>query len=300
LVPITPATWPGTPPPSSGSKPSQRFWLVLNGKRITLKQGEVLIGRSPSCQVCLDDMLVSRRHARVLVGTDAVFIEDAESTNGVVVNDAPISGATRLEDGDRVLIGTTELVLGSGPDLESSVTSDSAVSSIAAASSGRRPIAPVPLRATVPSGAVESERAVHTEKVDGLATMARLADRMITMGRQDAAARLLGDHMRTILLAARQGKNIPYDVLDTVGHYGMKLADLTKDGAFANIALEVHLACRRPLPIKAIQLLETLIGKVPLDRQILLAYKAVLRDVSPIFCKADQDIVERILKLPSR
>lgn len=297
-MPITPATWPGTPPPSSEAKPSLRFWLVLGGRRITLKQGEVLIGRSPSCQVSLEDMLVSRRHARLLVGTDAVFIEDVESTNGVVVNDNPTSGATRLEEGDRVLIGTTELVLRSGPDPDAS-TSDSAVSAIAAASSGRRPVAPVPLRPTMPA-AVESENGVRTEKVDGLSTMARLADRMITMGRHDAAARLLGDHMRTILLAARQGKNIPFDVLDTVGHYGMKLADLTKDGTFANIALEVHLACRRPLPIKAVQVLETLMGNVSLDRQVLLAYKAVLRDVSPIFGKSDQDLVERILRVPSR
>lgn len=297
-MPITPATWPGTTPPSSGAKRSRRFWLVLGDKRIWLKQGEVLIGRSPSCQVSLDDMLVSRRHARLLVGSDAVFVEDAESTNGVVVNDSPVSGATRLEEGDRVLVGSTELVLRSGPETESS-SSESAVSGVAAASSGRRPVASTPLRATIPA-AVESEGAVHTEKVDGLSTMARLADRMITMGRHDAAARLLGDHMRTILLAARQGRNIPFDVLDTVGVYGMKLAELTRDGQFANIALEVHLACRRPLPVKAVQGLESLIGKVPVDRQVLLAYKAVLRDVSPIFGKLDQELVERILRVPSR
>lgn len=272
---------------------------MLGDKRISLAQGEVLIGRSPSCQVNLDDMLVSRRHARLLVGSDAVFIEDVESTNGVVVNDAPTSGATRLEEGDRVLIGTTELVLRSAPETEDSSASWSSVSSVAAASSGRRPVAPVPLRPTVPI-AVESDHGVRTEKVDGLSTMARLADRMITMGRQDAAARLLGDHMRTILLAARQGRNIPFDVLDTVGHYGMKLAELTRDGTYANIALEVHLACRRPLPTKAVKILETLSGNVSLDRQVLLAYKAVLRDVSPIFAPADQDLVDRILRVPSR
>jgi pSer/pThr/pTyr-binding forkhead associated (FHA) protein len=271
---------------------------MLGDKRISLREGEVLIGRSPSCHVNLDDMLVSRRHARLLVGSDAVFIEDAESTNGVVVNDAPTSGATRLEEGDRISIGKTELVLRSAPD-EEETSALRSVSSVAAASSGRRPVAPVPLRPTMPA-AVESESAVRTEKVDGLSTMARLADRMITMGRQDAAARLLGDHMRTVLLAARQGKNIPFDVLDTVGHYGMKLAELTRDATYANIALEVHLACRRPLPIKAVLRLETLSGKVSIDRQVLLAYKAVLRDVSPIFAKADQDLVDRILRLPSR
>jgi pSer/pThr/pTyr-binding forkhead associated (FHA) protein len=300
VVPITPATWPGTTPPSSGAKASRRFWLSLVDQRIFLTQGEVLIGRSPSCQVCLDDMLASRRHARLLVGSDAVFIEDFESTNGVILNGAPVSGATRLQEGDRVLIGTTELVLHSAPDVDADdPLSESAIKSVAAASSGRRPVPPVPLRTTMPP-AVESDGSVHTEKVDGLSTMARLADRMITMGRHDAAARLLGDHMRSVLLGARQGKSIPFDVLDTVGVYGMKLAQVTRNAEFANIALEVHLVCRRPLPVKAVQALEGLHGKVAIDRQVLLAYKAVLRDVSPIFGNADQELVERILRVPSR
>ncbi len=294
-MPITPATWPGNPPPGGEPKHNRRFWLQLGTRTIPLEVGEALVGRSPVCQVAVDDMLVSRRHARLLVSKDAVFVEDFASTNGVLVNESLISGATRLEEGDRIIFGTQELVLRSAPaDEEESPKTTPAI-----ISSGRRPIAPVPVRSTAPPPSSD-DAPVHTEKADGLGTMARLADRMMSMGRHDAAARLLGDHLRGILAAVKQGRSVPFDVLDTVGAYGMKLTDVTRDPTWANIALEVHLSCRRPLPEKAVALLESLAPKLTLDRQTLLSYKAVLRDVAPIFGKEEQALIDRISKVPSR
>jgi hypothetical protein len=244
-------------------------------------------------------MLVSRRHARFLVSSDAVFVEDVASTNGVMVNEFVISGATRLEEGDRVIIGAHELCVRSTPLRPDEPLPTSSKTSPPVASSGRRPVAPVPLRTTLPP-ALDREALVLTDKSDGLQTMARLADRMITMGRHEAAARLLSDHLRNVLGAVRQGRSVPFDVLDTVGAYGLKLTELTRDPAYANIALEVHLSSRRPLPAKAVQALEAVSTKVALDRQVLLAYKAVLRDVAPIFGKDEQALIDRILKVPSR
>ena len=67
-----------------------------------------LIGRSPDCDVFLDDVTVSRRHA-VLVQRDGRFyIEDQGSLNGTFVNRRRIESA-ELQDGDEVQIGKYRL-----------------------------------------------------------------------------------------------------------------------------------------------------------------------------------------------
>ncbi len=73
--------------------------------------GEFAIGRSSSCNLALADGLVSRKHAVLHVGPDAVVVEDLSSRNGVAVNGVRINGPRRLEHMDRVYIGSQELVV---------------------------------------------------------------------------------------------------------------------------------------------------------------------------------------------
>ena len=62
------------------------------------------IGRSPDCEIFLDDVTVSRNHA-VLVQSDGQFtVEDQGSLNGTFVNRKRIDSA-QLEEGDEVQIG---------------------------------------------------------------------------------------------------------------------------------------------------------------------------------------------------
>jgi pSer/pThr/pTyr-binding forkhead associated (FHA) protein len=66
------------------------------------------IGRSPECEIFLDDVTVSRRHA-VLVEKDGTFlIQDEGSLNGTFVNRRRIESA-EIEDGDEVQIGKYRL-----------------------------------------------------------------------------------------------------------------------------------------------------------------------------------------------
>jgi pSer/pThr/pTyr-binding forkhead associated (FHA) protein len=58
--------------------------------------------------------MVSRRHARITMEQGVVSIEDLGSTNGTFVNGEKIQRAT-LQEGDRVLIGTSILKLVSVP-----------------------------------------------------------------------------------------------------------------------------------------------------------------------------------------
>jgi hypothetical protein len=66
------------------------------------------IGRSPDCEIFLDDVTVSRNHA-VLVEQDGKFlIEDQGSLNGTFVNRRRIDNQ-ELENGDELQIGKYRL-----------------------------------------------------------------------------------------------------------------------------------------------------------------------------------------------
>ncbi|MBD0339025.1 MAG: FHA domain-containing protein [Thermoleophilia bacterium] len=67
-----------------------------------------LIGRSPECEIFLDDVTVSRKHAVLVRGDREFTIEDQGSLNGTFVNRTRIESA-RLEDGDEVQIGKYRL-----------------------------------------------------------------------------------------------------------------------------------------------------------------------------------------------
>jgi hypothetical protein len=62
------------------------------------------IGRSPDCEIFLDDVTVSRNHA-VLIQRDGKFVvEDQGSLNGTFVNRRRIESAS-LEEGDELQVG---------------------------------------------------------------------------------------------------------------------------------------------------------------------------------------------------
>src|SRR6476660_9048324 len=76
---------------------------------------QILVGRSSDLDMVLVEDMVSRKHARVAMQQDQIWIEDLGSTNGTFVNGEKIKRA-RVKEGDRVLIGTSilELIAGEG------------------------------------------------------------------------------------------------------------------------------------------------------------------------------------------
>jgi hypothetical protein len=87
-----------------------RFRLRFLLQEVELPPGETLLGRSSTCQLSLEDPLVSRQHARITVQGTRVTIEDLSSRNGVQVGGRNITGVHELADGDRIRIGTQEFV----------------------------------------------------------------------------------------------------------------------------------------------------------------------------------------------
>ena len=80
----------------------------MAGQSFQPDEGSTLIGRSPECNVFLDDVTVSRRHAELLRDGDTFTIRDLGSLNGTYVNRRRIE-STVLEDDDEVQIGKYRL-----------------------------------------------------------------------------------------------------------------------------------------------------------------------------------------------
>lgn len=78
------------------------------GEHFVPKADRTTIGRSPDCEIFLDDVTVSRKHAVLVRGEGSFTIEDQGSLNGTFVNKRRIDSSP-LSDGDEVQIGKYRL-----------------------------------------------------------------------------------------------------------------------------------------------------------------------------------------------
>ena len=105
--------------PVEADRVSERFLehnqvslTVLTGPQAgsdwVLDRRRILIGRSRSADVRIDDSSVSHEHAAVELASDGFAIRDLASTNGVQVKGATVE-ASDLKHGDRIEVGACEL-----------------------------------------------------------------------------------------------------------------------------------------------------------------------------------------------
>jgi diguanylate cyclase (GGDEF)-like protein len=90
----------------------------LQGERFVLGCGPVRIGRMPDNDVVLDDVAVSRRHARLEKRAAGWVLLDVGSRNGTYWNDRELTGAVTLRSGDRIKAGSTIFKYLAGEDAE--------------------------------------------------------------------------------------------------------------------------------------------------------------------------------------
>src|SRR5580700_4095049 len=110
-------------PTAPAPKPGARSYVLRfisgkyqGGEFPIATEKQILVGRSSDLDMVLVEDMVSRKHARIAMQTDQIWIEDLGSTNGTFVNGEKIKRA-RLKEGDRVLIGTSilKLIAGDAP-----------------------------------------------------------------------------------------------------------------------------------------------------------------------------------------
>jgi DNA-binding winged helix-turn-helix (wHTH) protein len=99
--------------PARGSGPSQAgvvCRLVWDGCEIQLSPGENLLGRDAAATVWIDDLAVSRQHARIVVGDEGATLEDLRSKNGTKLRGKKIEGIVALSDRDTIEVGPATIV----------------------------------------------------------------------------------------------------------------------------------------------------------------------------------------------
>lgn len=81
---------------------------VIRGPQIDtcykLDDKMLTVGRSPQCDIFLNDMTVSREHATIQPRNGEFVIKDSQSFNGIWINNQNVDEAV-LEEGDIVQIG---------------------------------------------------------------------------------------------------------------------------------------------------------------------------------------------------
>jgi pSer/pThr/pTyr-binding forkhead associated (FHA) protein len=95
--------------------------VAVEGRAIVVREGggrpvetvaitgdPVTIGRSPDCDIFLDDVTVSRLHTVVASRPDGTWVEDQQSLNGTFVNRRRVE-ETRLTDTDEIQVGRYRL-----------------------------------------------------------------------------------------------------------------------------------------------------------------------------------------------
>lgn len=69
------------------------------------------VGRSQSCDVCIDDKYMARNQFIIEKTQDGYYVSDMNSTNGTSVNGIRITGTRRLQKGDVISAGTVKMTV---------------------------------------------------------------------------------------------------------------------------------------------------------------------------------------------
>ena len=93
------------PLPAVLDGPEEGQRVMLDGQKPYL-----IFGRSPDCDVLLDESNVSRRHARVTVDFSGIWIEDLGSKNGIQVAGEVVRDKVRLKDRTEVQVGGVRMM----------------------------------------------------------------------------------------------------------------------------------------------------------------------------------------------
>jgi predicted component of type VI protein secretion system len=278
-----------------------RFRLRYLHHDLELIEGQFAVGRSAGCQLSLDDPLVSRRHALLVVSPEGVTIEDLQSRNGVLLNGQRIPGRTKVQAGDKIVIGSQELTLLEGRD---SAGRETAGHQMGKRTLPKMPAAPELMAAERGSSVPPSQEAVGSDpdaepsmvrRADAFNLLGGVAEKALAMGRADEAERLLASPLADVVEASRAGKRLSPWLVDMAARFAAKLATATAKGAWADYVIELYDAQMRPCPAPVVDELYNAFRKVnAIDLARLRGYVARLREKQASLGPAERFLLQRL------
>jgi hypothetical protein len=273
--------------------------------------GQFVIGRTPDCQLSLDDPLVSRRHALLTVHGGGVVVEDLGSRNGVEVNGKRIDRPWPMSDGDRIKIGSQEMTLSGVVERVPAPPRIPAARETRTASAQQTQNVTALVTEDMPDlgeddgsqptsvfGVVAYAPENPDRRVNSLSLVGALAEKALAMGRPEEAERLLQRALLETLAKAEQGGEVDADLAAKAAGYAARLAGATGRGAWVDYIFELYTARRATLPAGLVDELYAVVRKVKhTNKAVFRAYTACLRDLASGFGPAERFVQQRIESL---
>lgn len=260
-----------------------RFRLKQGSHELELPPGDFFIGRSPDCQLTLDDPLVSRRHAVIHVAGGGATLEDLGSRNGVLLNGERPQGTTPLRPGDRLVIGSQEL-------------------SVVLVSASRRPTEAGFTQPSIPKPTetrampTTEEAEPETRRASAFTLLLGVASKALTLGKLDDADRILANLVTDWdkQLASKGGSEI-LEGLDEAARFAVQLASASGKVHWVDWVFHAYKNCRRVLPAPLIDELHSFVRRFRYAAGLpLRTYVETLRTQEPTLRPAERFLLKRI------
>lgn len=253
-----------------------RYRLRYLNKEIELPVGDFFVGRSPDCQLALDDPLVSRKHAVLKVEADRVVLHDLGSRNGVLVNGVKQREPVALFAGDRLIVGGQELAL------------------VRVGDSVRRPTQAI-------SGGTDAISLPHptmvqeepeTRRASAFMLLFGVAEKALALGRVEDAERILANLMTDLDGAA--AKPVEAEGLIGACHLALRLAAVTGKASWIDWVFDAHRMAKKVLPAPTIDELHVLVRKTRYPATgALKRYVESLREI-PMMGPSERFLMKRL------
>lgn len=236
------------------------FVLRFGPRAIELLPGRFLVGRAENCQLPLDDPLVSRHHAAIDVTPDGAVLRDLESRNGVRLNGTRVTGPQHLSLGDKIGIGSAELVFGEQSDRSAQTLVQ-----------------------------------IPTQRMAAFGLLGALADKAIGLGRGEEAEKLLAPQLEELLAGIENGRRYEVVTVERGCEYALRIAQLTGNAVWLTTVFRFYRAMRRLPPATLVDEICAVARKVKQpNRDELRRFLAVLRGESAEFGPSDRFLLSRL------
>jgi len=223
---------------ASSSTPAQRlFKVAVREREVWLSEGRYTVGRSELCSVPIEDARASRYHALLSVNEGTLTVEDVGSANGTFLNGTRVrSIPIALAPGDRVVIGSTEIVI------LMVLASDHFPPA-----SRPTTVPPVHRSLTPQSQKLGTPPGHATERADALKLLGEVADRAMRAGHVEDAARMAGPELDRMVAEIRAGRSVQVVHLEWGLDQSLALAGATQAERWLELGLEIAAADPRLL-----------------------------------------------------
>jgi pSer/pThr/pTyr-binding forkhead associated (FHA) protein len=266
--------------PTSGLS---RFALRVENREVPLPLGDFQIGRNRACHLVLHDGMISRRHAVLHVTEEGVTVEDLGSRNGVRVNGIPISEVREVSHGERIEVGSYELLL-----FEQERRRDE-----------RRPTRPVAGRRErhkTPSASFEDETEVDTRSVYDV--LLESSEQALAEGRLsdlENSARNLRTSLRSGLLRSQPPEA---EVMRRLMNFALQVAEVAGERAWLETLFELHAHTKQMMDAEAVRRVRRLAEQQGFeDNEAFISYVQQMREHAGSLSESERERCERLAEL---